>query len=83
MKKKGLMTVALMALMSIWGATAEADPKEAPFDPVEYVNPLMGTQSTFELSAGNTDPGSGPGPACPGASTRVRWPDFSGGSHGS
>ena len=56
MKKKGLMTVALMALMSIWGATAEADPKEAPFDPVEYVNPLMGTQSTFELSAGNTYP---------------------------
>ena len=56
MKKKGLMTVALMALMAIWGATAEADPKEAPFDPVEYVNPLMGTQSTFELSAGNTYP---------------------------
>lgn len=26
------------------------------FDPVEYVNPLMGTQSTFELSAGNTYP---------------------------
>ena len=50
------MTVALMALMSIWGATAEADSKEAPFDPVEYVNPLMGTQSTFELSAGNTYP---------------------------
>lgn len=56
MKRKGLMTVALTALMSIWGATAEADPKEAPFDPVEYVNPLMGTQSTFELSAGNTYP---------------------------
>ena len=26
------------------------------FDPVEYVNPLMGTLSTFELSAGNTYP---------------------------
>jgi predicted alpha-1,2-mannosidase len=26
------------------------------FDPVEYVNPLMGTQSTFELSTGNTYP---------------------------
>ena len=24
------------------------------FDPVDYVNPLIGTQSTFELSAGNT-----------------------------
>ncbi|MDR2916275.1 MAG: GH92 family glycosyl hydrolase [Tannerella sp.] len=26
------------------------------FDPVEYVNPLMGTQSSFELSTGNTYP---------------------------
>ncbi|MDR1221280.1 MAG: GH92 family glycosyl hydrolase [Tannerella sp.] len=26
------------------------------FDPVEYVNPLTGTQSTFELSTGNTYP---------------------------
>ncbi|MDR1600890.1 MAG: GH92 family glycosyl hydrolase [Tannerella sp.] len=26
------------------------------FDPVEYVNPLMGTQSTYALSAGNTYP---------------------------
>ena len=50
------MTVALMVLMSVWGSTAGAGPKEAPFDPVEYVNPLMGTQSTFELSAGNTYP---------------------------
>ncbi|MDR0348618.1 MAG: GH92 family glycosyl hydrolase [Tannerella sp.] len=29
---------------------------EEAFDPVAYVNPLMGTQSTFELSAGNTYP---------------------------
>ena len=29
---------------------------EETFDPVEYVNPLMGTQSTFELSTGNTYP---------------------------
>jgi len=29
---------------------------EGIFDPVEYVNPLMGTQSTFELSTGNTYP---------------------------
>jgi predicted alpha-1,2-mannosidase len=29
---------------------------EGGFDPVEYVNPLMGTQSTFELSTGNTYP---------------------------
>jgi predicted alpha-1,2-mannosidase len=26
------------------------------FDPAEYVNPLMGTESTYELSAGNTYP---------------------------
>lgn len=26
------------------------------FDPVEYVNPLIGTQSTYELSTGNTYP---------------------------
>ncbi len=56
MKGKSWMTVALMALMSVWGSTAGAGPKEAPFDPVEYVNPLMGTQSTYELSAGNTYP---------------------------
>lgn len=29
------------------------------FDPVEYVNPLMGTQSTFRLSNGNTYPAIG------------------------
>ncbi|MDD4515068.1 GH92 family glycosyl hydrolase [Massilibacteroides sp.] len=29
---------------------------EEGFDPVEYVNPLMGTHSTFELSTGNTYP---------------------------
>ncbi|MDR1403660.1 MAG: GH92 family glycosyl hydrolase [Tannerellaceae bacterium] len=38
-----------------WTAqSARAD--SAGFDPVEYVNPLMGTQSTFELSTGNTYP---------------------------
>lgn len=31
----------------------------AQFDPVEYVNPLMGTQSTFRLSNGNTYPAIG------------------------
>ncbi|HEV9038154.1 MAG TPA: hypothetical protein VGQ51_16080, partial [Puia sp.] len=28
-------------------------------DPVDYVNPLMGTQSTYELSSGNTYPSIG------------------------
>lgn len=50
------MTVVLMTLMAALGQTADAGPKEVPFDPVEYVNPLMGTQSTYELSAGNTYP---------------------------
>ncbi|MCD7712907.1 MAG: glycoside hydrolase family 92 protein, partial [Firmicutes bacterium] len=35
-------------------ATAHAETNG--FDPVEYVNPLMGTQSTYELSTGNTYP---------------------------
>ena len=30
--------------------------KEEKKEPVEYVNPLMGTQSTYELSTGNTYP---------------------------
>ena len=28
-------------------------------EPVDYVNPLMGTQSTYELSSGNTYPSIG------------------------
>ncbi|MDE6451149.1 MAG: hypothetical protein K2L23_02460, partial [Odoribacter sp.] len=30
--------------------------KKIDFDPAEFVNPLMGTESTYELSAGNTYP---------------------------
>ncbi len=55
MKKKSVWALAL-ATMLVWvGKPAEAAEKET-FDPVEYVNPLMGTQSTFELSTGNTYP---------------------------
>ncbi len=35
-------------------AYAQSNP--ANFDPVERVNPLVGTQSTYSLSAGNTYP---------------------------
>jgi predicted alpha-1,2-mannosidase len=35
---------------------SSATVKERVFDPVQYVNPLMGTQSTFALSTGNTYP---------------------------
>jgi predicted alpha-1,2-mannosidase len=42
------------AIVLLWAATpARAD--EA-VDPVSYVNPLMGTESTYELSSGNTYP---------------------------
>ena len=55
MKKKSIWALALAALLTWVGQPAEAAEHEA-FDPVEYVNPLMGTQSTFELSTGNTYP---------------------------
>ncbi|MDH6356572.1 GH92 family glycosyl hydrolase [Parabacteroides sp. PF5-9] len=42
----------LFTILSLFSATAATE----SFDPVEYVNPLMGTQSTFELSTGNTYP---------------------------
>jgi predicted alpha-1,2-mannosidase len=40
----------------LWGGVMNLSAAEEAFDPVAYVNPLMGTQSTFELSAGNTYP---------------------------
>lgn len=46
--------LALIATLSLHGMPMFAG--EGDFDPVEYVNPLMGTQSTFELSTGNTYP---------------------------
>ena len=55
MKKKSFLALALAAVLSWVGQPTEAAEREA-FDPVEYVNPLMGTQSTFELSTGNTYP---------------------------
>ncbi len=41
-------------LISISGCTEHS--KEPVFDPVELVNPLMGTDSEFKLSNGNTYP---------------------------
>ena len=55
MEKKRFFAFALAAVLSWVGQPASAAESEA-FDPVEYVNPLMGTQSTFELSTGNTYP---------------------------
>ena len=45
MKKQHLLALALASMMA-WLQPAQADDTGA-FDPVEYVNPLVGTQSTF------------------------------------
>ena len=49
MKRKIFYSMALAAAVS-WQTEAQK------FDPVEYVNPLVGSESTFELSTGNTYP---------------------------
>ena len=54
MKRKGRMTGLLLAAVLCWGNPGQA--AEEPFNGVDYVNPLMGTQSVFELSTGNTYP---------------------------
>ncbi len=43
-------TVFIISILTARGVNAD------DFEPVEYVNPLVGTHSTFELSAGNTYP---------------------------
>ncbi len=53
MKIKKIITALLLAIAT----TANAQEAEkGTRDYVQYVNPLMGTQSSFELSAGNTYP---------------------------
>lgn len=51
MKKKSIWAFALIAMLTCLGRSAVAS--DGAFDPVEFVNPLMGTQSSFELSTGN------------------------------
>ena len=48
--KKHLLT--LLAAMAATMAIAQ----KSDFSPVDYVNPLIGTQSTFDFSTGNTYP---------------------------
>ncbi|WP_459189693.1 GH92 family glycosyl hydrolase [Parabacteroides sp. APC149_11_2_Y6] len=55
MKKRSVWALALATVLMWVGKPASAAESGA-FDPVEYVNPLMGTQSTYELSTGNTYP---------------------------
>ncbi|MDH6304090.1 putative alpha-1,2-mannosidase [Parabacteroides sp. PF5-5] len=54
MKKMNIRNLLVISFLFFIGISLSA--KEGAFDPVEYVNPLMGTQSTFELSTGNTYP---------------------------
>lgn len=54
MKKNRIGFLALAAILSCTSLSS-SQAAEA-IDAVEYVNPLMGTESTFQLSAGNTYP---------------------------
>ena len=55
MKKKIFWSVMLAASLA-WMSCPSFVSAAETFDPVEYVSPLVGTQSTFELSTGNTYP---------------------------
>ena len=56
MNKKNVLAIALVVMTAWIGKPAMAAPGNDAFDPVEYAMPLMGTQSSFELSTGNTYP---------------------------
>ncbi len=56
MKRKSVWVFALAAMLACVGKPAMAASGNAAFDPAEYAMPLMGTQSSFELSTGNTYP---------------------------
>ena len=56
MKRKSVCAFALAVLLAFAGKPAMAASGNEAFDPVEYALPLMGTQSSFELSTGNTYP---------------------------
>ena len=52
MKIKAILLAALFAAVSC----GMREKERLTADPVDYVNPLMGTASTYELSTGNTYP---------------------------
>ncbi len=56
MRKNKIWAFALAGMLALAAKPMTAVAADEPFDPVEYVNPLMGSQSTFELSTGNTYP---------------------------
>lgn len=49
----------LLSILLLIAICSNAISQPTQFDPAEYVNPLMGTQSTFRLSNGNTYPAIG------------------------
>lgn len=55
--KQNYFITTLLAMIFCWiTKPANVLANEEGFDPVEYVNPLIGSQSTFQLSTGNTYP---------------------------
>lgn len=54
--KKGRICKLVLTLAVVLAAKPALAMEEVGFDPVEYVSPLMGTQSTYEFSTGNTYP---------------------------
>ena len=56
MKKVFLAVVAVVGMLTSCSTQTDAVQSEVHGDYTQYVNPLMGTQSSFELSTGNTYP---------------------------
>ena len=56
MKKIFLAAVAMVGILTSCNTQADIVQSEVHSDYTQYVNPLMGTQSTFQLSTGNTYP---------------------------
>ena len=56
MKKIFLAAVAMVGILTSCNTQTDIVQSEAHSDYTQYVNPLMGTQSTFQLSTGNTYP---------------------------
>ena len=56
MKRRSLNVLVWVSLLFCLGKSFQIVAAERTFTPVDYVNPLMGTQSTYRLSTGNTYP---------------------------
>ena len=56
MKKVFLAVVAVVSMLTSCSTQTDVVQSEVHGDYTQYVNPLMGTQSSFELSTGNTYP---------------------------